>query len=99
MHFSSAIVTLLAAVGASATLDAAPTAEVDSREVYPICPEGYNTNCCSFVFPYSNSCRRGKCSKGYGWSCIGGPGKVDSIRQCLESDEGKTAYCKRPGEE
>lgn len=96
-----ALLPLLAA--ASATLGVAPT-DTDgtvNEESYPLCPANYDTYCCFTVVPYSNHCRRGRCKQEYGWSCLSGPGKVDSIRTCLTREDQEapkmSAYCKRPG--
>ncbi|KAG9259029.1 uncharacterized protein F5Z01DRAFT_642081 [Emericellopsis atlantica] len=95
MQITSTLVTLMAATGVVSFMPP----DVAASAAYPLCPEGYTTSCCSLVFPYSNSCRRGKCRAGYGWSCLNGPGKVGSIRECLEDYEDRTAYCKKPGEQ
>jgi hypothetical protein len=104
MQITSTLIALTAATGVAA--QGRPSFDGTSHDAaaatttsYPLCPEGYTTSCCSLVFPYSNSCRRGKCRAGYGWSCVSGPGKVESIRECLEEYEDLTAYCKKPGEE
>lgn len=97
---------LLPFLAAAATAQGPPPLSADmADEVYPICPVDYDTYCCFTIVPYSNHCRRGRCTKEYGWSCISGRGKVDSIRSCLADDvddEGNPrlrAYCKKPGEE
>lgn len=72
-----------------------------NEDRYPLCPDDYSTYCCMTVVPYTNICHRGRCKQEYGWSCVAGQGKVDSIRACLAEDDGGrlSAYCKKPGYE
>lgn len=67
---------------------------------FPLCPDNYDTYCCVTMVPYTNNCRQRSCFSDMGWVCAAGPGKVDSIRTCLEDVPGnKNAFCRRPGEE
>ncbi|CAG9983973.1 unnamed protein product [Clonostachys byssicola] len=97
MYFASALATLLAAASVSAS---GPVYGMDGVAKYPICPDGYDTYCCMTVTPYSHSCSRGRCSNSPGWSCIIGPGKVESMKYCMNEVGGnKGPYCKKPGYE
>lgn len=103
MHIASLLLPLLAATGTTANgrgFTLPQDLGVDNEPAtYPLCPEHYDTYCCFLVTPYTNSCRRGRCTSGLGWTCAAGPGKVDSIRTCLEEVGGNMrAFCKRPGE-
>ncbi|CAH0041320.1 unnamed protein product [Clonostachys rhizophaga] len=97
MYFASALATLLAAASVSAS---GPIYGMDGIAKYPICPDGYETYCCMTVTPYSHSCSRGRCSNTPGWSCVIGPGKVESMKYCMNELGGnKDPYCKKPGYE
>ncbi|KAH8807939.1 hypothetical protein F5884DRAFT_349915 [Xylogone sp. PMI_703] len=100
MHLT-VLLSALAIVGASARNAINPiTGRPSMVGRYPICPENYETYCCMTVVPYSNSCSGGKCTNNPGWSCVMGPGKVESMKYCLKEVGGnKDAFCKRPGYE
>ncbi|KAH7324396.1 hypothetical protein B0I35DRAFT_161188 [Stachybotrys elegans] len=65
----------------------------------PKCPEGYETYCCVSVVPYLEECQEGTCFDEQGWTCLAGPGKVESINYCDAEFRDNTAYCKKPGRE
>jgi hypothetical protein len=97
MYFAGALATLLAAASVGAT---GPVYGMDGVAKYPTCPDGYDTYCCMTVTPYSHSCSRGRCSNAPGWSCVIGPGKVESMKYCMNEVGGnKNPYCKKPGYE
>ncbi|VUC20749.1 unnamed protein product [Clonostachys rosea] len=97
MHISSALAVVLAAAGFGAS---GPVYSKNNVARYPVCPWGYETYCCMTVAPYSTSCRGVKCTSGPGWSCILGPGKVESMQYCMNEVGGnKNPYCKKPGYE
>lgn len=83
IHFTAITATLMATIGVSTML--ATGLGSPGTRCYPICPEKYDTYCCTDFIPFVRSCSRaGICITQRGWACVSGPSKVDSIRYSLE---------------